>query len=97
MNGRKCCICNAPLDPWPGGGGFGHNPDPVIGMEALVAIANMKADFDYAPKMAMTALDGGRCCDWCNNNVVIPVRLARAGNRQLATAYPSATRLKMDG
>lgn len=25
----KCVICDGPVEPWPGGGGYGHNPEPV--------------------------------------------------------------------
>ena len=49
----SCSICGGPVEPWPGGKGYGHNPWP--------ARPNIE----------------DRCCDWCNNAVVIPVRLKR--------------------
>jgi hypothetical protein len=29
----KCILCHQPVEPWPGGGGFGHNPDPLRSVE----------------------------------------------------------------
>jgi len=52
----KCCICDSPVEPWPNGNGFGHNPAPLC-------------------------MGGGRACNWCNENVVIPVRIHIAGVR----------------
>lgn len=25
----QCVLCGEPVEPWPGGGGYGHNPDPL--------------------------------------------------------------------
>lgn len=47
-----CSLCGGYMEPWPGGGGFGHNARP---------------------------LGDGRCCDWCNGNLVIPVRIRIIG------------------
>lgn len=30
----KCSICGAPVEAWPGGGGYGHNPEPVVPFES---------------------------------------------------------------
>lgn len=50
-----CCICGLEVEPWVGGGGYGHNPAPVYPTE------------------------GNLACNWCDENVVVPVRLHRSG------------------
>lgn len=51
----KCVICGNWCEPWPGGYGWGNNPEPV----------------------SLT----GRACNSCNNNTVIPARLAGLRDR----------------
>jgi hypothetical protein len=56
-----CIICGNPVEPWPGGGGYGNSPAPWPNMAAA--------------RLMMDA-DEYRCCDTCNATVVIPLRLA---------------------
>lgn len=53
-----CCICNGIVEPWPGGYGWGHNPEPV------------------------KSSDDGRACNWCNNNVILAVRIRMLATRR---------------
>lgn len=62
----KCIICGTALSQWPGGGGYGNNPDPWPSPQAARVLAE-KANDDY------------RCCETCNSTVVIPMRLAMLG------------------
>jgi hypothetical protein len=61
----KCIICGNQVEAWPGGGGYGHNPDPVA----------MRFNKDGSAK----------ACNWCNEHVVIPVRL-RAVQARMSVA-----------
>lgn len=58
-----CIICGGPVEEWPGGNGYGSNPDPWPSLTAA-RVLREKADDEY------------RCCQTCNANVVIPLRLA---------------------
>jgi len=80
MEQPLCAICRRPVEEWDGGGGYGHNPDPVGGTSVLYAIKSV-LDTDQAhlvSDLVTTALDE-RACNWCNQTVVIPVRLRMAG------------------
>lgn len=61
MENVLCILCQHPVEPWPGGDGFGNNPDPLRSVE----------DNDRDSE--------GRACRWCNENIIIPVRLRRTG------------------
>lgn len=52
----ECCICGSDCESWPGGSGYGNNPEPVP----------IRPD------------SSGRCCRWCNEHIVIPLRLRMA-------------------
>lgn len=95
----KCIICGEPVEQWPGGGGYGHNPDPVSSIEAAARISAVIQNHPVGAEVTPDEVDlvtgivaqaiEGRACNWCNENVVIPVRLRRAGSTAAATAYPS--------
>lgn len=55
----KCVICNGEVEAWPGGHGFGNNPDP----------------WPRSPRGGDIPDEEFRCCKWCNENIVILMRL----------------------
>jgi hypothetical protein len=91
----KCFICGSAVEPWAGGGGYGNNPAPVanLALDLLDAATDQLKRFadDAAVRNVIDLIDDMplRACRWCNENVVIPVRLKSAGQPGLATAYPS--------
>ena len=59
-----CVICGKPTEAWPGGDGYGNNPEP------------WPTD-TTARLLTEQAPDRYRCCNTCNTNSVIPLRIAR--------------------
>lgn len=57
----ECVICGTEMEPWPGGSGYGNNPDPWPTPQAAAIMYDSER---Y------------RCCDDCNALYVIPLRLA---------------------
>jgi hypothetical protein len=60
----KCVICHGEVEEWPGGGGFGNNPDPWPRDDMLRERIRMNVGDDNF-----------RCCRWCNQNIIVPLRL----------------------
>ena len=59
----NCIICGNPAEVWPGGSGYGNNPDPWPTPTAAKVLID-KANEQY------------RCCNDCNALVVIPLRIS---------------------
>ena len=60
----KCGICEGHIHIRKNGFNSGNNSYPLIG----------KSDYHYKDKDGKFHSDPHRCCDWCNENYVIPVR-----------------------
>jgi hypothetical protein len=65
---HTCVICGQEMKPWPGGNGYGNNPDPW----PSPTVARLLIEH---------AEDQYRCCDTCNDTVVIPMRMSMLNMR----------------